>query len=216
MIWSIKRRTRRSEVPVGKNACWSSRRWKRRRSGKRRMWGNEIAVIVALIVQVLLCSIVVTWSPRGEDHLSQRKKAGLVEAKERSRESWGWNCFEKVGVQHVDGVGDDGVVVSGGGDVGDSHNLPCNLPDRWNITSAPEKLPSTAFVLLMTRISLFSSSICKLDFSYFSSISSRAFSSFVLPLTQSLRRAQVSWLISDNSNYHITARVFDKVVYWVV
>ena len=149
-------------------------------SGKRRARGNEIVVKIVLIVHLLLCSIVVTWSPRGEDHLSQRKKAGLVEAKERSRESWGWNCFEKVGVQHVDRVGDDGVVVIGGGDVGDSHNLPYNLPDRWNITSAPEKLPSTAFVLLMTRISLFSSSICKLDFSYFSSISSGAFSSFVL------------------------------------
>ena len=35
-----------------------------------------------------------------------------------------------MGVQHVDRVGDDEVVVSGGGDVGDSQNLPCNLPDR--------------------------------------------------------------------------------------
>ena len=116
----------------------------------------------------------------------------------------------KVGAQHVNGVGDDVVDVSGG------HNLPCNQPVQWNITSAPEQLPPTTFVLLMMRISVFSSSICKLDFSYFSSISATAFSSFVLLLNQSLGVAKVSWFISDTSNYHITARFSDKVVSWVV
>ena len=40
---------------------------------------------------------------------------------------WGKDYFEKVGVQHVDCVGDDGGDVIHGGDVEESHGLPCNL-----------------------------------------------------------------------------------------
>ena len=38
--------------------------------------------------------------------------------------------LEKVGVQHVDCVGDDGGEVSDGGDVENSHDLPRNLPNH--------------------------------------------------------------------------------------
>ena len=77
--------------------------------------------------------IAITRSPLGEDHLSQRKKAGRVEAKETSRESWGLNYFEKFGAHHVGCVGGD---VNDGGDVEENHDLPCNLSIDWNATNS--------------------------------------------------------------------------------
>ena len=112
---------------------------------------------------VQLIYYVVLWSPEflEEDRLSQKKKAGLVEAVVEEEETWckawwGKDQIELVGVLHVGDVGDDGGDVKGGGDVEDSHTLPCNPPIHWNVTSVAEELQSTTFVLLLTRISVFS------------------------------------------------------------
>ena len=109
----------------------------------------------------VLRRVVVTWIPPEEDRLSQKKKAGLVEAVVEEEETWckawwGKDQIELVGVLHVGHVGDDGGDVKGGGDVEDSHTLPCNPPIHWNVTSVAEELQSTTFVLLLTRISVFS------------------------------------------------------------
>ena len=88
---------------------------------------------VVKVVQLFLRWVAVTWNPLGEDHLSQRKKAGRVEAKETSRESWGLNYFEKFGAHHVGCVGGD---VNDGGDVEENHDLPCNLSIDWNATNS--------------------------------------------------------------------------------
>ena len=129
----------------GKNVWWR----KRRRSGKRKARVNEIVVKVVLIVQVLLCSVVATWSPVGEDHLSQRKKSGRVEAKETSWGSWRLNHFEKAGAHHVGCVGDNGGDVSDGCAVEDSHDLPCNLPIHWNTWRRNlQELPPTLHLYL--------------------------------------------------------------------
>ena len=103
----------------------------------------------------------VTWIPSEEDRLSQKKKAGLVEAVVEEEETWckawwGKDQIELVGVLHVGDVGDDGGDVKDGGDVEDSHSLPCNPLIHWNVMSAAEELQSTTFVLLLTRISVFS------------------------------------------------------------
>ena len=109
----------------------------------------------------ILRRVVVTWIPSEEDRLSQEKKAGLVEAVGEEEETWckawwGKDQIELVGVLHVGHVGDDGGDVKDGGDVEDSHSLPCNPPIHWTVTSAAEGVPSTTFVLLLTRISVFS------------------------------------------------------------
>ena len=52
----------------------------------------------------------------------------MVEEEQTWCKPWGRDYFEKVAVQHVDCVGDDGGDVRDGGDVGDSHDLPYNLP----------------------------------------------------------------------------------------
>ena len=81
----------------------------------------------------------------------------MVEEEQTWCKPWGRDYFEKVAVQHVDCFGDDSGDVSDGGDVEESHDLPCNL---LNSMKSSEELPPATFVLIMTRISVFNSSIC--------------------------------------------------------
>ena len=80
----------------------------------------------------------------------------MVEEEQTWCKPWERVDFEKVGVQHVDCVGDDGGDVFHGGDVEESHDLPCNL---LNSMKSSEELPPATFVLVMTRISVFNPSI---------------------------------------------------------
>ena len=124
--------TRRSEAPVETMRDESSlmiiEKEEEAMDGNGRKGKNVVKV-----VQLFLRWVAVTWNPLGEDHLSQRKKAGRVEAKETSRESWGLNYFEKFGAHHVGCVGGD---VNDGGDVEENHDLPCNLSIDWNATNS--------------------------------------------------------------------------------
>ena len=81
----------------------------------------------------------------------------MVEEERTWCKPWGRDYFKKVVVQHVDCVGDDGGDVIHGGDVEESHDLPCNL---LNSMKSSEEPPPVTFVLVMTRISVFNSSIC--------------------------------------------------------
>ena len=76
----------------------------------------------------------------------------MVEEEQTWCKPWERVDFEKVCVQHVDCVGDDGGDVIHGGDVEESHDLPCNL---LNSMKSSEELPPATFVLIMTRISVF-------------------------------------------------------------
>ena len=102
-----------------------------------------------IVVQFYLRWVAVTWSPYGEDHLIQRKKAGHVEAKETSWESWRLNYFEKVGAHCVGCVVDDDSDVSDGGDVEESHDLPCNLSIHWNVTNTSRRTASNSVCLVI-------------------------------------------------------------------
>ena len=59
---------------------------------------------------------------------SSEKEGRACRGKETSAsESWRLNYFETVGAHYVGCGGDIGGDVSDGGDVEDSHDLPCNL-----------------------------------------------------------------------------------------
>ena len=120
---------------------------------------------VVKVVQLFLRWVAVTWNPLGEDHLSQRKKAGRVEAKETSRESWGLNYFEKFGAHHVGCVGGD---VNDGGDVEENHDLPCNLSIDWNATNSSTRTATNNILsCYYCGFLFFSTSIYMLRFPYF-------------------------------------------------
>ena len=145
---------------------------------KRRGRGESFLWKLTFRPTYVLRRVVVTWIPSEEDRLSQKKKAGLVEAVVEEEETWckawwGKDQIELVGVQHVVDVGDDGGDVKDGSDVEDSLSLPCNPPIHWNVMSAAEQLQSTTFVLILTRISVFSfiKYLRIVFFSYFLTIS---------------------------------------------
>ena len=72
-------------------------------------------------------------------------KAGHVEAKETL-----WlNYFEKVGKHCVGCVVDDDSDVSDGGDVEESHDLPCNLSIHWNMTNTSRRTASNSVCLVI-------------------------------------------------------------------
>ena len=73
----------------------------------------------------------------------------MVEEEQTWCKPWGRDYFEKVGVQHVDCVGDDGGDVSDGGDVEESHDLPCNLSIHWNVTNTSRRTASNSVCLVI-------------------------------------------------------------------
>ena len=84
MICSTKRRTRRSEEPVGKNACWSSRRWKRRRRRSVGKEGREGMRLLWKLSSLSKCCCVQLWPPEvleGKTISARGRKQGLSRRK---------------------------------------------------------------------------------------------------------------------------------------
>ena len=87
-----------------------------------------------------------------EKTISTRRRRKATSRQNRLLQgSWEWGHFEIVCAQHIDGVGDDGGEVSDGGDVENSHDLPRNLPNHWNMTNASRRTATntTCFVIVV-------------------------------------------------------------------
>ena len=96
----------------------------------------------------------------------------MVEEEQTWCKPWERVDFEKVGVQHVDCVGDDGGDVIHGGDVEESHGLPCNLLNSMRRDEHIGRTATSNFCLDNDADFCFQMKyLHKLDFSYFFSIS---------------------------------------------